>query len=70
MSTVSGRELRGTLYPMPFNLLTASMKSAILAYAAFALGLTGCHSLSNDKPAGKLQPVARKVNLKRFMGAS
>lgn len=44
------------------------MKSIIPTCGALTLGLTSCQSLSTARPTGKLQPIARKVDLKRFMG--
>lgn len=53
---------------MRSKLLTRLMKSAIPAFGALTLGLTGCQGLSNNSPSGKLQAITRKVDLERFMG--
>ncbi len=48
--------------------LNRLMKSVIPTCGLLTLGLTSCESLSTAKPSGKLQPIARKVDLERFMG--
>lgn len=44
------------------------MKSVIPACCALTLGLASCQTPSGLKPPGKLQPITRQVDLKRFMG--
>ena len=48
------------------NLLLSLMKTAIVP-GALALGLASCQS-SSPAASGKLQPISRHVDLKRFMG--
>lgn len=42
------------------------MKPAALSFGTMALGLSSCQTIS--KPSGDLQPIARDIDLKRFMG--
>lgn len=50
------------------NLLPFIMKSAITTCGALTLGLSSCQSVSHAKPDAKLQPLARHVDIKKFMG--
>ena len=53
---------------MHSRIFTYLVKSSIPFCGVLTLGLSGCQSVSSVKPDAKLQPLARTVDLARFMG--